>query len=643
MPEEVVRGRSLDEIRQEWADKYNRLPEDLAIEVIDKPSLFSRQWKVRLLWDEPVPTTPLTPSLVRWDETKYIFAFGEGVTTVIPYLPSGEIWLNGEVQEKSFHVALGDHVEFHPVAQAGQLTWEIEVRLHGLSVVGKIRHEQPGHYVLPKEIPAVQVIDLAQYVIWEGFTAQGEYWDENRLNADLEKLMVVHGRRLEAWSEILAVKGVQEVVIAEATLPVPPVPSQLEDFVGAPQMFLDGEEKVDFFASKVQLVAEGAVLARKVQGQAGLPGKDVLGKAIPAAPFKDFQLRLKKNVNLSDDGTEVIASCAGQPVRLDEFTYMVENVYVLHRDVDLETGSIEFPGDVYIDGNVQDGLHVFAGGKIEIMGSVSHAEIRAEKGAKIHKNVLGGKVVVGEKYVFRSELLRNLSELHEQINVSLRQTVELVKSPGAVHLKPGQCLKLVLEKQFPELPKLSAHVEKFVLDHKEDEMVTEGLIVSLRTAKRFLAGLGPLELQSLPFLQRVDKALEQFVQNMTLELPEKLSFVVNYVQGATIECGGSLECQKGAYNSDIRVDGDLSIESVCRGGKIFAGGKVNIRELGGSGVSMTFVQISPDSQLKVTYCHPNVIIAVGKEIIRIEEAYRQLEIYREKGRVQVEKLRVNPL
>ncbi|SPF34710.1 conserved hypothetical protein [Candidatus Desulfosporosinus infrequens] len=155
--------------------------------------------------------------------------------------------------------------------------------------------------------------------------------------------------------------------------------------------------------------------------------------------------------------------------------------------------------------------------------------------------------------------------------------------------------------------------------------------------------MGPLDLQSVPFLQRVNQALEQFIENVSIEIPEKLSFVVSYVQGANVQCGGSFECQKGVYNSDLRVEGDVTIEGVCRGGKLFGGGNIRIGELGGSGVSSTFVQISPDSRLSVKYCHSNVIIAVGKEFIQIEEDSRQLEIYKEKGYVQIEKIRANPL
>ena len=645
MPEKIVQGHSLEEIRQKWAVELKLLPEDITFEVLEKPSLFSRQWKVRLIWNELTLQAPaISSSQAFWDGIKYTLALEEGVKRLIPSDQVGEIRVNGRLQQEAFDVSLKDQIEFYPKTQTSHLTWKLQVLLQGLSAVAKVRHELAGHYTLPQDLPVGEEIDIAQCATWESLAAQDEIWDEAKLNSDLEQLKIVHGLRREIWSEILAVKGVDEVVIAEATLPVPCQHARLEDFVGAPQVFDEAaQNSVDFFASKVPLVEEGAVLARKIPGMPGIPGKDVLGKLLPAATFKDFQFRLKKNVCFSADELEVVAACAGQPMRLDERTYMVENVYVLHKDVDLATGSIEFPGDVFIDGNVQDGLRIFAGGKIEIRGSVSHAEIRAEKGAKIHQNLIGGKIVIGEKFVVRSQLLHNVSELRDQLSVCLRQTAELIESAGASNLKTGQCLKLVMEKRFPDLPKLAGQVEKFVLDHKDDEMVTEGVIVSIRTAKHFLAGLGPLELQSLPFLQRVEQALMQLMLTISVEVPEKLSFAVGYVQGATVQCGGTFECQKGTYNSDIRVEGDVKIDGVCRGGKIFAGGKVHIRELGGSEVSSTFVQMSLDSRLDVDYCHPHVIIAVGKEIIRIEEAYRQLVNYREKGQVQVDKIRANPL
>lgn len=594
--------------------------------------------------EKEVKVSLLTNNQVVWDGAKYIIVLGEGVEKFIPFQKSGKIWFNGVLQDQPFLISPGEKVEFDPLVQVGRLTWDIEIRFQGLSVEAKVRHELPGRYILHETIPVKKEIVLAQYVTWKDLPAQGEIWDEGRLNAELEQLKVVHGQKPNLWQEIQAIEGIGEVVLAQATLPVPPEDAKLINFVGEFEELSSTEEgKIDFFASKLKLVEAGAILARKIPGRPGVLGKDVLGRTLGVSPFKDFVFRVKKNAYLSEDGLDVIAACAGQPIRLDQRTYSVENIYVLHKDVDIATGSIEFPGDVFINGNVHDGLRVFAGGKIEIRGSVSHAELKAEKGAKIHQNLLGGKIVVGEKFVVRSELLRGVTELQDQLSICLRNTAELIKSPGAKNLKPGQCLKIILEKQFPELPRVSTSMENFVLEHKDDEIITEGFIVSIRTAKHFLIGLGPLDPQALPFLLRVNQALVQLIENISVEVPEKLTLVATYVQGTVIECGGAFECQKGTYNSNIRVVGDVTIQGVCRGGKIFAGGKVSIRELGSSEGSSTFVQISSKSRLQVDYCHPNVIIAVGKKIIHIEEAYRKLEIYEEQGRLQMEKIRANPL
>ena len=276
------------------------------------------------------------------------------------------------------------------------------------------------------------------------------------------------------------------------------------------------------------------------------------------------------------------------------------------------------------------------------MGTVSRAEIRADKGIRVKDNVIGGKLIVGHKYVIRAEILRQLIELSEKLENCLNQTAEFLKTPEAVRLKPGQGLKLIIERFYQDLPKIATRAESYLLANK-DELVTQEVLISVRTARHFLAGLGPLDLKSYAFLTRVNQVFKQFTTTIALDIPEKLNCIVNYIQGATIESGGTFECSNSAYNSLIRADGDLKIEGVCRGGKVIAGGNIRIKELGGSGVSVTFVQITGNKQLNVAYCHPNVMIGVDKEIINIDEAYKQLVIYRERGIIQIEKLRVNPL
>lgn len=661
MMEETTRGKSIDNIRNEYARKWECQPEDLDIEVLDKPGFFSRQWKVRVCMKVKQTDSPDAPFLtceevevneptlqIRpiWneEEKKYLVPLTPSVRQIIPYPLAGATYFNGELQIEPFSVKEEDRIEFIPCDYLGHRTWDLVLRQNGLSAVAKVKYEKPGRYELPAIIQSDYRLKWEDIVIWKDTPPEGECWDYGHLQADIVRLKIVHGVRNEAWPEILNIKetGEAEVVVAEATLPSPPVHARLEDFVGECAIGYDeNKERIDFFASKRNFIDEGAVLARKIPGQEGLPGKDVLGRPIPPQPVKDLQFKLKKNVQLSEDGLEVIATCAGFPVRVDETTYLVENLYLLNHDVDLETGSVEFPKDVFINGNVQDGFHVYSGGKVEIQGSVSRAEIRAEKGLKILRNVLGGHLIVGVRYVVRAELLSRLKEFYEALNPCLMQAAELSGCPDAERLKSGQCLKLVIERRYPDLPKMSADLEKFVLGIK-DEILTQETVILIRTAKRFLVGLGPLDPQALPLLQRVDQALEQIVLNISVEVPEKLECSVTYIQGANVECGGSFICYKGAYNSTIQAGGDVKIEGVCRGGKVIAGGNVEIGELGGSEVSITTVQFNGTKRLKVNYCHPNVMIIVDKEIIQIEEPYRQLEVYRERGMVQVERFKVIP-
>ncbi|SPF50400.1 conserved hypothetical protein [Candidatus Desulfosporosinus infrequens] len=152
----------LEEIRQEWAVKLKLLPEEITLEVIKKPGLFSHQWEVRLIWQgSKEQASLLNPSQVRWDETKYVLILGEGVKRFAPFVQAGEVWFNGKRQDKPFRIETGDQLEFYPMTKTGKLTWELQVRLHGLSAVAKVSHEQAGHYVLSKNLPVLEEIDRA--------------------------------------------------------------------------------------------------------------------------------------------------------------------------------------------------------------------------------------------------------------------------------------------------------------------------------------------------------------------------------------------------------------------------------------------------------------------------------------------------
>ncbi|MEL1134259.1 FapA family protein [Desulfitobacterium sp. THU1] len=572
------------------------------------------------------------------DEKKYLITLTDAVKFVVPAPQAGTLCINGEAQQRAFKVEPIDVLEFYPTVFPGELNWDLEVRDQGFTAVARVTHQRPGYYTIPDSIEEEMTIRFDEIIVWQDAKPDGQYSNEDKLQADLLGQGIIFGVFPTVWEAITAVQGVGEVLIAQGKAPTLPVHAQIVDLITKKQTNQHEDQRVDYFASKINLIQAGQALARKIPAKLGIPGKNVYGQEIPAPMPKDFQFKLKKNVHLSEDGLEVLATIAGLPLRMDELSFGVEAVFMLNQDLDLAVGSIEFPGDVFISGDVHDGLHVYSGGKVEIRGSTSRAEIRAEKGLNIYRNVLAGKLVVGARFVVRSKLLKDMQALYDDLNACLLVTIDFMKSPQAKTLREGQSLKVIIERRFPDLPKKANDFERFLLSTK-DEMITQELIVFARTTKRFLTGLGPLEPQALPLLGRVNQAFKQLIDSMAFEIPEKLDCNVDYVQGAVVECAGDFVCRKGSYNSVIQAAGDLRIEGVCRGGKIIAGGNVVIKELGGSGVSTTTVQFPGTKRLKVGYCHANVTVIVDKEIISMEEPYKSLEIYREEGRVQIERLK----
>ena len=572
------------------------------------------------------------------EEQKYVITIPEGIKFVVPFPTAGKLIWKNKVQKKAFMVEKGEVIEYLPFSSQGELTWQLELQEQGLKAIAKVNHFKPGSYALLQELPITTAWRLEDVVYWQELATEGVFWDQRKLLSDLQGARIVYGIRPTIWEDIQAVEGQGIVLIAEGTPPVPPTSPQLTNLISQQKVSYDDSERVDHFASRLKFVQEGQVLARKIPGNPGIPGKNVQGQEIPPPKVVDFQFRLKKNVKLSDDGTEVIATVAGLPIQHDEYSFGVEPAYMHNDDVDLSVGSIEFPGDVFIAGDVHDGLHVYADGQVEIQGSVSKAEVRAEKGLKIHRNAIGSRLIVGSHYVIRAKLNHDLQKLYDDLTACLLLTEDFMQSANARNLRPGQCLKLIIERRFPNLPRHAAELEKFVMETK-DELIQKDLVVSVRTAKKLLWGLGPLEPQALPLLTKLNGAFSQFLELLSVEVPEKLECQVDYVQGAVIECAGNFTCYRGSYNSLIQASGDLIIEGVCRGGRIVSGGNVEIKELGGSGVSITTVQFPGTKRLKVGYCHANVQIIVDKEVIMLDEPYRFLEVYRQEGRVEIDRLK----
>lgn len=642
MKEIIATGKSLEEIRERYAREWSCLPEQLDIEVIDKPGFFHRIWKVKVVLTEPASfednTALVTENTqITWDGNKYLIKLGKQVESIIPFPLAGKLMLDNQEIRSEYPVRPGAVAEFYPVIKEGGLTWNIEVAPDGSKAVAKVKHEHAGRYVLPEEIQPSTRLVLERFITWQPEPDSGDIVSEEDLQIELAQKGIIYGLKPNIWVDFLTVDGRGEILIAEYTPPVQPIQPQLIDFVGEPLFQEDEEqEKIDYFACKLRICQQDEVLARKIPGREGKAGIDIFGNPLPVEKMQDFHFTLKKNVYLSEDGLEVLAACPGTPLRVNNYTYQVENAYILNQDVDLSTGSIDFPGDVNIGRNVNEGFYIHSGGKIFIQGSVSGASLKAETGLIVKNNIIASKIMIGQKHVYRSRLFKGLKEVHEELGLCLAQVEQLQRVSGNTNV--GQLLKILLEKNFQLLPQKALELEN-LLNYKDPDFVNQELDVAIRTLKHFLVGLGPFQLKNLQHLKSVLKVVDHFLAAKGELIPANVVCDTNYIQNSDINCAGDFICKKGIYNSTLNIEGNIKIMGVCRGGEISCAGEIYIWELGGSSMSATTVKAGKNSRITIDYCHANVRIFLGKELIRIDDEAQKVVIYRDKGLLQVEKLK----
>lgn len=183
---------------------------------------------------------------------------------------------------------------------------------------------------------------------------------------------------------------VEGVVVARAIEPVAQKSEHLaieESLVSLPQPRIGENERVDFRAqSAFVLVTKGQLLARRVPAVAGIPGKTITGSLLP---FGHAQIRSPepgRNTSLEQRG--LVATCDGR-LSLNEHTISVSAVLDITGDVGYGTGHVNFPGDVIIHGEVEQGFNVTAGGKLYCLQTLDASEVACENDLIVRRGIVG--------------------------------------------------------------------------------------------------------------------------------------------------------------------------------------------------------------------------------------------------------------
>jgi uncharacterized protein (DUF342 family) len=140
-------------------------------------------------------------------------------------------------------------------------------------------------------------------------------------------------------------------------------------------------------------VSAGEVLAEIKPAEKGVSGWTVRGEELLARNGKNPAMPLLKNVDTSEDGLTLVAAIDGL-LELSPARIAVRPDLTIKGDVDFKSGSIDFHGDVVVQGNVRPGFRVKAGGRVVVQGDVDQAEIVAESLVWIRGAAVGADCII---------------------------------------------------------------------------------------------------------------------------------------------------------------------------------------------------------------------------------------------------------
>jgi uncharacterized protein (DUF342 family) len=215
----------------------------------------------------------------------------------------------------------------------------------------------------------------------------------------LDKFNIIFGIRWEAIDETVRectkeFRVVKNILIASGD---PPVNGTSEIFQLNPNLkqkrIPDVKERVDHRErSPFIIVKKNESLAKYYPQEAGRAGTDVHGGAVP------FEL-IKPEGVMGGENTRVergflLSNIEGQMLIRDGVVSVSETL-TIDGPVDYETGHINFPGDVNIEGPVSDGFRIYSGGSLAIKQTFDVTDSLTKGDLSVAGGIIGrGRAVV---------------------------------------------------------------------------------------------------------------------------------------------------------------------------------------------------------------------------------------------------------
>lgn len=564
---------------------------------------------------EALPNDVNTMTAAAWIENGKLFVKQSEIDfpNILP-TSNVKIVVNGDVLTEERVITADDHVDITPLDDEIPMTWDIILSQDKMKAFMKII---PGKKISRVLIDSGPVLSLEPQVEETVVTVNDLTPQDIQ-----EKLIAMNIEK--GWKEDAIIKATKileeaELLIAEGVHVVEGRNGEVEFQISIEQeKTFQEEDTINYREFRLQpTVDEGQVIAKVIPSSPGVDGINLFGDMIQAKKVQDVVPQLGKNIELNEN-QEIVSLIYGRPeihkrgfiIKIDVLEKLVHS-----KNVDLASGNIKFFGDIDILGNVEEAMEVESQGIVHLFGFCTNASIHAGNSIVVNKNVLSSSLSAGQNNVVASELIVSLIEINSQME-SIVKTIKQLMSVEDVRRRcsqPGQFLPFLRRLVEQKYSSFRNNVKEFLQqleDNKasldeEWERISKQLhllFVDMRMQQTAqFRTLEQLVIQNQKFLQEHTGSGEESV----IKLP--------YAINSRLHCSGDILVNgQGLYNCEIQAGGEVQVKGILRGGAIYAGKHVLIREAGSRSGVKTFIKVGKHGIIKIEHVFDDVTIQIGK-------------------------------
>lgn len=552
------------------------------------------------------PGSPAMPAYIQTSEGIRLLIDGEEAAGVIPVTGRESIAVRIEPsaeetaadpgeRERGFTIEVTQDrmravLRLHPV---------ITLRLKDVPPAPRVRLEPRVEYHLP---PALSVDTVVE---------------------ELRRLGVVHGVDRDALAAVIANPTDRPVTIASGNPPEPGRDGWLEQYVDTEFShihFVENGDRIDYRQRpELPFYPAGTPLFRIHPPERGKPGRDVFGGEVPAPEARTVSIRCGTGVIRkpeADGTTTILARHGGRPVlrQITPFSFDAD-VYEVYRhpgDVDMHSGNLSYHGDIWIAGQVTEGMSVTAGGNVTVMGMVSGGSIAAGGNIEACGGISQGRLIAGYQEIIVTRLRPLLATFEERLGLFEQALTQLQQAAMAKALPPGkqrQLAQALLSSRFPDLRGLARKIVEALDEyHPHHRAVSE--LATLEDALRAWVrpGLPDSELD----LTTLRRALTEAQQAVTFFETVVGNIIATHANNASLIAGGRITIlQQGTYYARLKAGKDIKCYGPIIGGWVEAQHTIRAAEAGSVGEAPTWLRVGPRGAIRLTLAHPNVGLQIG--------------------------------